>query len=423
MSLSRRADVLTIADDRFLFWKILQDLWHPESNSTGFVNLGVAENYLMHDVLSERIHQRFSVPDQAFTYGDGAKRLKSAISLFMNKHFLPVTTIVPNHVIVTNGCSSAIEHLAWAFANPGDCFLLGRPYYGTFLPDLTLRTGAHVIPIAFDEIDPVSVESVEKYERAILKCQSENRKVAGLILSHPHNPLGRCYPRAALIEFMKLCQKYSIHLISDEIYALSVFSNEVDSTPSTTASESCLSIPTEGIIDPSLLHVVWGMSKDFGANGLRVGAIISQKNQNLHQALVPALLYSSVSSLSEHAASDVLEDEAWTTNYILENQRRLKTNFERVTSWAKEHNIAYTPGVNAAFFLWLDLATAYRQCHNDVSGDITEVVMQALLKRKVFLASGAQFGSEDAGWFRIIFSQRTEQLEEGLKRILDSLHD
>ena len=58
---------------------------------------------------------------------------------------------------------------------------------------------------------------------------------------------------------MKLCQKYQIHLISDEIYALSVFKNEeaADAAPFT----SILSIDPAGIIDPSLVHVIWGMSK------------------------------------------------------------------------------------------------------------------------------------------------------------------
>ena len=71
--------------------------------------------------------------------------------------------------------------------------------------------------------------------------------------------VGRCYPRETLVEFMKLCQKYQIHLISDEIYALSVWKNE--EAPNADTFVSILSLDPAGVIDPSLVHVMWGMSK------------------------------------------------------------------------------------------------------------------------------------------------------------------
>ena len=58
---------------------------------------------------------------------------------------------------------------------------------------------------------------------------------------------------------MQMCQRHQIHLISDEIYALSVWTNPEH--PDAVGFTSVLSVPTEGIIDPSLVHVLWGMSK------------------------------------------------------------------------------------------------------------------------------------------------------------------
>ena len=62
-----------------------------------------------------------------------------------------------------------------------------------------------------------------------------------------------------MIEYMRLCQKYKIHLLSDEIYALTTF--PTDDIPEPTPFTSLLSIEKEGIIDPSLCHVIHGMSK------------------------------------------------------------------------------------------------------------------------------------------------------------------
>lgn len=57
---------------------------------------------------------------------------------------------------------------------------------------------------------------------------------------------------------MKFCHKHRIHLISDEIYGLSVFdTGDSAAIPFT----SVLSIDLTGLIDPDYLHVFYGMSK------------------------------------------------------------------------------------------------------------------------------------------------------------------
>jgi 1-aminocyclopropane-1-carboxylate synthase len=69
----------------------------------------------------------------------------------------------------------------------------------------------------------------------------------------------RCYPRATIIELMRLCQRYQLHLLSDEIYALTTYSSGDFKDP--VQFTSLLSMDTTDIIDPSLCHVIHGMSK------------------------------------------------------------------------------------------------------------------------------------------------------------------
>jgi len=420
MTLSARAEDCTKRSGTALIWKIFGNLWDPVSNPTGYVSLGVAENLLMHESLLAHMHSNMSISSQALTYGDGGKRLKAAMARFLTKRLLPVEPIQPAHITITNGCSSAIEHMAWAFANPGEGFLLGQPYYGTFKDDITLRTGAKLVPVAFKGTDPLSVEAVKRYEAVLLESQAHGVKIAGLILCHPHNPLGRCYPREVIIDLMKLCQKYDIHLISDEIYAMSVWSDAPPAVP----FESALSIPLDGIMDPSRLHVLWGMSKDFGANGIRMGAIISQHNEPLHGALVSVSLYSSVSSLSEVATANILEDDEFVESYIATNRKKLAHNYGIAQAWAEENKIEYAKGVNAAFFLWVNLGAYYRAKHPDREvGNVDKELMDILLRNMVFLASGKVFGSEEPGWFRIVFSVNEDYLKEGLRRVIAALDE
>ncbi|CAI4214743.1 unnamed protein product [Parascedosporium putredinis] len=401
MSLSARAETNAKRTGTALIWQIIQNLWEPTTNPLGYISLGVAENLLMHDDLLAHIHANTKATSQALTYGDGtggSKRLRASMTRFLTKHLRPVEPIQSQHITVTNGCSSAIEHMSWAIANPGEGFLLGQPYYGTFKDDITLRTDAHLVPVPFHGIDPLGREAVAKYEEALLKSQENG----------------------VIIDLMKLCEKYGIHLISDEIYALSVWSDEPPAVP----YESALSIPLAGVMDQARLHVLWGMSKDFGANGLRMGVIISQHNEALHTALVCVSLYSSTSSLSEIATANILDDDAWVESYIATNRKKLAANYAIARAWADENGVSYAKGVNAAFFLWVDLGAVYRTKHPDrevVNAD--KVVMDALLRNRVFLASGKAFGSEEPGWFRIVFSVNEEYLLEGLKRVLAALDE
>ena len=53
--------------------------------------------------------------------------------------------------------------------------------------------------------------------------------------------------------------------------------------------------------------------------------------------------------------------------------------------------------------------------------DDDDTIMQKLPAKKVFIASGADCGSEEPGWFRIIFTHSRAYLEEGSKRMIEAL--
>lgn len=421
-------------------FKIIQDLYDKYSNPDGYISLGVAENTLMHDTMVAYINDHVQVSPIDLTYGDGglgSKRLRKAMAAHLTRKLKPEVPIEAEHVTMTNGVTAALEHISNLIADPGDAILVARPYYYSFTEDLQARPKTVMIGVRFDGIDPLGSQAVRRYETCIQVCQARGQRVAGILLCNPHNPLGRCYSRAVLIEYMKLCQTHGIHLISDEIYALSVFRDGVPFT-------SLASIPTQGLIDPALTTILYGLSKDFGANGLRVGALVSQHNPDIHTALVPLSVYSYLSSLSDRVAASLLEDEQFVDKYAIEANRRLNENYEIIVKWADRYNIGYSSGVNAAFFLWCDLGKAYKCKHKDTATDtsmdgallagdlainqtdpvehgrftdLDKSTNEALLEQKVYLASGTKAGAEEPGLFRIVFSHDREYLEEGLRRI------
>lgn len=57
---------------------------------------------------------------------------------------------------------------------------------------------------------------------------------------------------------MHFCEKHELHLISDEVYALSVHTNDAKDLPNFT---SVLSFDLKGLMNEDHLHVLYGMSK------------------------------------------------------------------------------------------------------------------------------------------------------------------
>ena len=99
--------------------------------------------------------------------------------------------------------------------------------------------------------------------------ETATRPIRALILSNPHNPLGRCFSQEQLEACLKFCQAHSIHLISDEIFGPMTF--ESPDLPPEERFVSVLSLDCEALrCDPSRVHMIWSPSKVFSLSGLRL---------------------------------------------------------------------------------------------------------------------------------------------------------
>lgn len=209
---------------------------------------------------------------------------------------------------------------------------------------------------------------------------------------------------------MKLCQKYNIHLISDEVYACSVFdSGEPDTVPFT----SVLSIDSKHLIDENLVHVEYGFAKDFASGGLRIGAIIS-RNQQVCKAISSITRFHNPSGASLAVACAILEDREWCRSYIDSMRRKIAGAYKHATSQLQQLGIEYLGGSNAGFFLWIDLSP---YLPSDLGGeDNAEFALAKKLKDAgVFLHPREEHCSRP-GWFRLVYTFDPLIVTEGLRR-------
>jgi len=154
---------------------------------------------------------------------------------------------------VAPGASGCIDSLLYNICDPGDGILLPGPYWNGF--DFGLRARVSVTPVL------VSVPTIDaSLTSALILALEEALKsakcpVKALMITNPHNPLALCYPKAILEDCLRFCQKHNIHFISDEVYALSIFSNP--ELPEPTPFTSVLSLDLKEIgIDASRVHMI-----------------------------------------------------------------------------------------------------------------------------------------------------------------------
>ncbi|KAJ5169913.1 uncharacterized protein N7500_002696 [Penicillium coprophilum] len=435
-NLSDRGEVFAEPKSKIPLLDVVCDLRDPETNPGGYVSLGVAENTLMHEEIIEHMTKNFAVKSHSLTYGDGfsgSHRLRETIARFITRHFNPVRPVTKDQLLITSGVGQAIELSGFCLLDKDDGVLLARPHYGNFPIDLGYRVRAKIIGVSFGKTDPFNIETVDIYEKALVDAQHQGIRVKAFLLCNPQNPLGRCYTREVLEAYMRFCQRHNLHLICDEIYALSTWKNP--DFPDAPGFTSALSVKKDSLIDPSLVHVLWGMSKDFCSNGIRLGCVISQDNVHFLRAVEANSYFSCPSSLSDLATSRILSDDAWVESFIQTNRERLTENYTLTIRFLESYRISYKKGGNVGFFVWVDLfdpirrqvnATLEKQVDAGVPSEqaaraLETKLQEILLKHRIFLALGADFGGDVPGWYRIVFAHEKEYLKLGLSRMIEAL--
>ena len=155
----------------------------------------------------------------------GSDRLFRALSTYFQTYFDPLVPVLPKHIATSNGLGAMIEHVAAAISDPGEAWLVSAPYYYGFGPDLDANSQVQIASVhvpreqcnTLAEVELLDAE-MERRERDVVKP-----KITAVLITNPHNPLGFCYSREVLLAYCRLAQRWNLFLVSDEIYANSVY--------------------------------------------------------------------------------------------------------------------------------------------------------------------------------------------------------
>jgi aspartate/methionine/tyrosine aminotransferase len=196
--------------------------------------------------------------------------------------FNPSSPVKPSDLLATNGVTTAIDLLAWSICEPGDTILYPTPNFYMLDFDIASRNGVVSTPVAVersihgDPFAPTKEAAAElelAFEKAIDDTSARGLRCRAIFLCNPANPQGRCYSSYALDRLAQLCTRRNMHLIADEIYAMSNFSHGRE------PFSSVLSVPESSSDHCQNLHCLYGLSKDFSLGGLRIGFVVTRNEQ------------------------------------------------------------------------------------------------------------------------------------------------
>ncbi|MAZ49570.1 MAG: hypothetical protein CME65_13500 [Halobacteriovoraceae bacterium] len=362
-------------------------------NPKGFVNFGIAENHMMNDLLLPALSKSVLPNEEHIQYCD-LRGLESTRNLMTNffKEYLGIPHMDPEKLIINSGVSSLCESLSFSLFDEGDQILIPAPYYTGFEHDFTKRFKCEFIPVQLDpqknfrhEITPFK-EAFKAY-----------RNIKGILLTHPHNPTGEILDETFQDEIIAFSKEYDLHLICDEIYALSQHNKVKHQSLYQRARKAGANA-----------HFLYGMAKDFCLAGFKLGFFYSDFEE-VSQAVSASSYFYPVASITQLHLENLISDKNFLNSYLRSNSERLTSARNHLLTELSEFSFIFD---EAAMFMLLDLNYKCQDLEDEPK--LFNMLMQ---KYGVNITPGLEQGLNTPGYFRVCYARDKSQRDEFILRM------
>lgn len=283
-----------------------------------------------------------------------------------------------------------------SFTEQNDKILLQTPVYTPFF-HIIQNSGRQIIenPLKFNG---------EKYEIDFADFEEKLQQgVKAFILCSPHNPVGRVWTKEELTEMGRLCLKYDVLILADEIHADLVF-KQYNHIPIASLTEE-LSNQTITCMSPT---------KTFNLAGLQASYIITkdkEKRATLNRTLAQqgfSMLNTMGIVAMEAAYKHGLPWLENLMNVIEDNKNYVRTRLHEETN-----GLLHTVDSEGTYLLWID-------CHR-LGLDDKALQKFMIEKAKVGLNPGSAYGKDGEKFMRLNIACPKATLEEGINRIVKAV--
>jgi LL-diaminopimelate aminotransferase len=312
----------------------------------------------------------------------GKKKLREAVADWYRARFgvelEPATEVLP-----LIGSKEGIANVALAFVDPGEAALVPDPAYPVYKFGTIMADGV-ICPL------PLKAENGWLPDLDALG-QDTSRAVKVLWLNYPNNPTGAIAGLEVFERVIAWAKRYDVIIAHDNPYS---------------------EITYDGYTAPSILQVPGAkdvavefnsLSKTYSMAGLRIGMVVG--NGEIVGALgrIKTNIDSGIYGAVQEAASAALTgDQSWipARNEIYRKRR------DKLCHALGEIGIHVEPP-RASLYLWAPVPEGY------TSAQFAELMLSQI---GVAITSGASYGAQGEGWFRISLTVSDEEVDQAVAR-------
>ena len=366
----------------------IREFFEIAATMDDIISLGIGEpDFVSPDPILEAGHASLKEGNTGYTANAGTEELRHLIAEDYRTRY-GVNYDPMDEILITVGCSEAMQVTMQALLDPGDEVLVPEPCFVSYGPNAQFA-GGEVVHV------PTSVEHNFQVTAADIEPHITDRSKV-LFLGYPNNPTGAVLRRNTMEEIAELVIENDLMVVSDEIYDRLIYGNAHE----------------RGHVCVPSLDRLWertvllsGFSKNYAMTGWRIGFVcapapILQGIYKVHQYMVmsaPTIAQEGAVAGMKHAQDDV---EAMRRSY----DERRKT----IVNGLNDAGLpTFEP--EGAFYAFPDITST------GLSSD--EFVRKLLKEEKVACVPGDAFGPSGEGFVRCSYATSLEEIEEAIVRI------
>lgn len=352
------------------------------------ISLGIGEpDFVSPDPILEAGHASLRAGNTGYTANAGKKELRTLIAEDYRARY-GIEYDAEDEILITVGCSEAMQVTMQALLDPGDEVLIPEPCFVSYGPNAQFAGGEVVyVPTSVEHNFQVTAEDIEPY-------LTDQSKV--LFLGYPNNPTGAVLRQDTMEEIAELVIENDLMVVSDEIYDRLIYGQAHE--------RGHVSVPSvDGLWERTIL--LSGFSKNYAMTGWRLGfacapAPILESIYKVHQYMVmsaPTIAQEAAVAGMKHAQADV------------ERMRRSYDERRRTIVDGLQEAGLPTFEPEGAFYAFPDITS---------TGLSSEDFVRKLLEEEgVACVPGSAFGPSGEGYVRCSYATSLEDIEEAIVRI------
>ena len=302
--------------------------------------------------------------------------------------------IDPDWVIFSTGVVPAVTSCVRRLTHFGDNVAILTPVYDIFFHSIE-NSGRHTLasPLVYRN-------GIYRIDWADLEAKLAHPNTTMMILCNPHNPTGQVWTAAQLTRLGRICRRYGVTVLSDEIHC-DLTLPDVNYIP-------YASLP--GCADNTVVCV--SASKAFNLAGLQ-GAAVVVPNPLLRQRINRALNADEVAEPNAFAIEGTVAALEQCADWLDQLRAYLAQNRATVCDFLAQNTRVSVVNQQATYLMWLDVS-AY-------CTDSAPLCRHIRRTTGLFVTAGGQYAGNGHLFIRLNIACAHSTLLDGLQRLAKGL--